>query len=242
MFLFEFDLEDGCNKVLGAGPYTFDQRPLMLKKWSPRMSMDPNEIRSVPIWIQLPDLPWEFLSPSILSKIGSFCGKPLYCDQCTLSITKLGFARILVEIDATGAYPEVVELQDENGAIFNQRIIYEWKPLICEKCCRMGHTKANCRVTQDYRKVSEKTSENKSKPETAAKNDKTEVNDAVPVSEADKSSAEPTMMDEVINNIIVSNMKTTKEGDKGESSMLNNSFSSLVNFPDLSNVIMKDKE
>ncbi|XP_050207530.1 uncharacterized protein LOC126656948 [Mercurialis annua] len=87
---------------MGSGPYTFDQKPLMLKKWHPRMTMDPNEIRSVPIWIQLPGLPWEFWSTEILSKIGSFCGSPLYCDQCTISKTRLGYARVLVEMDAMG--------------------------------------------------------------------------------------------------------------------------------------------
>ncbi|XP_050217364.1 uncharacterized protein LOC126668196 [Mercurialis annua] len=149
-------LNSFCNKVLGSGPFTFDQKPLMLKKWHPRMSMDPSEIRSVPIWIQLPGLPWEFWTADILSKIGSFCGKPLYSDQCTINKTKLGFARVLVEMDAMGPFPETVEMVDEDGKVFRQKIVYEWKPLICDKCCRMGHSKNNCRVTQNIKEALEK--------------------------------------------------------------------------------------
>ncbi|XP_050233351.1 uncharacterized protein LOC126681838 [Mercurialis annua] len=141
----------GC--VYGDGPYTFDQKPLMLKKWHPRMSMDPNAISSVPVWIQLPGLPWEFWSFEMLSKIGSFCGTPLYSDQCTLSKVKLNFARVLVEMEVAGPFPEVVELQDECGNVFKQKIVYEWKPLFCEKCCRMGHSIKNCRVGQNTKKA-----------------------------------------------------------------------------------------
>lgn len=57
----------------------------------------------------------------MLSRIGSICGKPLYYDRCTLSKMKLGFARILVEMDASGDFPEVIEMTDENSAEFQQK-------------------------------------------------------------------------------------------------------------------------
>ncbi|XP_050238355.1 uncharacterized protein LOC126687843 [Mercurialis annua] len=145
MFLFEFDSEQDCNGVLGSGPYTFDQRPFLLKKWQPRMAMDLSVIKSVPVWIQLPGLPWEFWTSGMLSKIGSFCGNPLYCDQCTINRTKLAFARLLVEMDTTGSFPDTVQLQDEKGNCFVQRIVYEWKPVYCDICRKMGHSKYNCR-------------------------------------------------------------------------------------------------
>ncbi|XP_050207769.1 uncharacterized protein LOC126657166 [Mercurialis annua] len=153
MFMFEFGSEEECNKVLGDGPYTFDQKPLMLKKWQPRMSMDPNNISFVPVWIQLPGLPWEFWTADMLSKIGSIYGNPLYSDQCTISKAKLNFARVLVEMEVAGLFPESMELQDEFGNVFNQKIVYEWRPLFCDKCCKMGHAKKNCKVNQDIRKA-----------------------------------------------------------------------------------------
>ncbi|XP_050238259.1 uncharacterized protein LOC126687745 [Mercurialis annua] len=118
--------------------------------------MDPNAISYVPLWIQLPGLPWEFWTIEILSKIRSFCGTPLYSDQCTISKVKLNFARVLVEMEVAGPFPEVPDLQDENGNVFKQKIVYEWRPLFCDKCYRMGHSIKNCRVTQNTKKALEK--------------------------------------------------------------------------------------
>ncbi|XP_050222191.1 uncharacterized protein LOC126672286 [Mercurialis annua] len=110
------------------------------------MAMDPSELTSIPIWIHLPGLPWEFWTKEMLSKIGSTCGAPLYCDQCTLSKTKLDFARILVEMEANGEFPNRVILQDERGAQFSQKIDYEWKPQRCEVCKKLGHLSSNCKA------------------------------------------------------------------------------------------------
>lgn len=89
MFLVKFSGEDGCDEVLQDGPFTFDNHPIVLKKWHPKMKLDIT-ICALLIWIQLPHLPWEFWTMDMLSKIGSICGKPLYCDKYTVSKLKLG--------------------------------------------------------------------------------------------------------------------------------------------------------
>lgn len=40
LFLIQFLDEEGCDQVLRNGPFTFDNHPLVLKKWRPRMTMD----------------------------------------------------------------------------------------------------------------------------------------------------------------------------------------------------------
>lgn len=145
LFLFQFNDEQGCEQVVEGGPFTFDNHPLILKKWQPRLILD-TAACALPIWIQLPGLPWEFWTVEMLSKIGSVCGKPLYCDKCTLSKVKLGFARILVEMEATGEFPECIELADENGKGFMQKVVYEWRPLVCSKCRKFGHLQQDCKL------------------------------------------------------------------------------------------------
>lgn len=80
----------------------------------------------------------------MLSKIGSVCGKPLYCDKCTLSKVKLGYARILVEMDYASDFPEIIEMMDENGVVCQQKVVYEWRPLVCSICKGFGHIKQDC--------------------------------------------------------------------------------------------------
>lgn len=48
-----------CEQVLKNGPFTFDNHPIVLKKWQPRMNME-MAVCTLPIWRQLPSLPWEF--------------------------------------------------------------------------------------------------------------------------------------------------------------------------------------
>lgn len=81
----------------------------------------------------------------MLSKIGSICGKPQYCDKCTISRIKFGYARILVEMDSLGDFHEIIELIDEHGVGFQEKVVYEWKPSICTICKRFGHHKQYCR-------------------------------------------------------------------------------------------------
>lgn len=152
LFLIQFADEETCEEVLQSGPYTFDNHPVVLKKWQPRMCMDV-AVTALPIWIQFPGLPLEFWSINMLSKIGSVYGKPLYCDKCTISKMKLGFARILVEMDSSRDFPEMVELVDEQGMVFQQKVIYEWKPSICSNCRKFGHLKQECSDGQQRRGI-----------------------------------------------------------------------------------------
>lgn len=54
----------------------------------------------------------------MLSKIGSMRGKPLYCDKCTLSKAKLGYARIRVKMDSSRDFPDIIVMVDEYGVFF----------------------------------------------------------------------------------------------------------------------------
>lgn len=54
---------------------------------------------------------------------------------------KLGFSRILVKMDASGEFLEFIELVDEHGAIFKQKVVYKWRPLVCSNCKKFGHLK-----------------------------------------------------------------------------------------------------
>lgn len=76
----------------------------------------------------------------VLSKIGSSLGQALYADDCTINISRISFARILVEMDVTKVLPKLVKIQDPETKIFEQAIVYEWKPIFCQKCLQVGYS------------------------------------------------------------------------------------------------------
>lgn len=39
---------------------------------------------------------------------------------------KLGFAKILVEMDSSRNFPDFIELFNKNGVEFKQNVVYEW--------------------------------------------------------------------------------------------------------------------
>lgn len=59
----------------------------------------------------------------------------------------MGFTRILVEMDSFGDFPNMIDLVDEQRDVFQQKVIYEWKPTICLNC-EFGHFKQDCNRRQ----------------------------------------------------------------------------------------------
>lgn len=59
LFLIQFTSDEGCAQVLLDGSFTFDNHLFVLKKWHLKLNLD-TVICTLPIWIQLLGLPWEF--------------------------------------------------------------------------------------------------------------------------------------------------------------------------------------
>ena len=79
-----------------------------------------------------------------MSKIGSVLGKPVQCDVLTSSMSRLSFARILVEIDLLVDLKHSVSLALPNGAYLNQKIVYETLLRFCKHCRVIGHNIVLC--------------------------------------------------------------------------------------------------
>lgn len=60
----------------------------------------------------------------MLSRIGSILGTHLFTDMCTFTRGKLGFARLLVEMEVQGESPDSIVLEDENGIQISQKVVY----------------------------------------------------------------------------------------------------------------------
>ncbi|CAK8544239.1 unnamed protein product [Lathyrus sativus] len=96
-------------------------------------------LRTLPIWIKLPNLPLHLWGEKSLSKIGSAIGNPVTTDECTAHKFRISYARLLVEVDVTQALAKEIIINDRNGAKLIQPIEYEWKLKFCEQCQRFGH-------------------------------------------------------------------------------------------------------
>lgn len=57
----------------------------------------------------------------------------------------LNFAKLLVEVKIGGKLPDMIYFRNEKGLVIEQRVTYDWKPMICDVCHKYGHSTEVCR-------------------------------------------------------------------------------------------------
>lgn len=127
------------DEILSKGPYTIMNMTMLLRDWSPEFNLKRDMLRTIPIWIKLPQLPLYLWGAKTMGKIGSILGKPIVTDECTAQRLRISYARMLVEIDITQEMPKEVTIADNEGHELIQAVEYEWKPKYCGKCKKFGH-------------------------------------------------------------------------------------------------------
>ncbi|KAM7493822.1 hypothetical protein LguiB_028431 [Lonicera macranthoides] len=91
------DLKD-MAKVVDAGSWYFDNKPIIVKPLSTNVSLERDGLFSVLIWIKLPGLKFHLWVTPMLSKLTSVVVRPLYTDMMTSNRSRLDYARLCVKI------------------------------------------------------------------------------------------------------------------------------------------------
>ncbi|KAL9236160.1 hypothetical protein vseg_010861 [Gypsophila vaccaria] len=145
VFLVHFKTMAILDQVLQSGYQLFDNKPMIVKPWTPQAALVKEDVKTVPTWVRLRDLEHKFWGEACLHKITGLVGTPVRVDEATIQKTRLGFARILTEVEVGQVLPDVIEFEDELGYNQEIKVEYEWKPVKCQKCSAYGHEGANCR-------------------------------------------------------------------------------------------------
>ncbi|KAG5624322.1 hypothetical protein H5410_009540 [Solanum commersonii] len=95
------------HEALQGGIYHFDNKPFIVKEWTPELKFSKEELQTVLIWVKFPGLNFKYWSRTGLSKIGSLIGKPMTVDHNTEEKNGLNVARILIEVEMGTQLPEV---------------------------------------------------------------------------------------------------------------------------------------
>ena len=127
-FIVKFQNLDDMNEILYSGPYTINNRPIILKQWSPDFDFGREFVDEIPLWVNFPKLPLNCWGVGSLSRIASAIGVPLFADECTTKQTRISYARMLIEVDVTKAIPQQITVADPNGRKFVLEVVMEWKP------------------------------------------------------------------------------------------------------------------
>lgn len=107
------------------------------------MGFTREELQSVPIWVKLEGLDYNYWSAWGLSKIKSLIRKLQIVDKQTEKKIGLNFARLLVKVKVDTELPQKVVFHNEKENVITQKVNYDWKPKICECCKKYGHIREN---------------------------------------------------------------------------------------------------
>ncbi|KAG5630687.1 hypothetical protein H5410_002404 [Solanum commersonii] len=88
-YVFRFALEADIEKVMQDGPYTYHNKPFMLRNWEASFIFDTKS---------------------------SAVGKPLYTDQYTIEMNHISYARVLVEVDISQPLLEIFTVDTHHGS------------------------------------------------------------------------------------------------------------------------------
>ncbi|XP_060961774.1 uncharacterized protein LOC133031984 [Cannabis sativa] len=152
IFIIRFASVEKRDNVLNGGYTFFNKRPVIMKAWNPDTDFQKEDIRKVPIWIQLENLELKYCGQNTLFKLVGQIGDPILVDEITKQRQKLIFPRVLIEVSMKQALPETIEFEDEYGGVAIVGIKYEWKPTICKNCNGLGHNTTDCRKAQGPQK------------------------------------------------------------------------------------------
>ncbi|KAM6590440.1 hypothetical protein CsatA_013045 [Cannabis sativa] len=145
VFLIRFTSIKDRDDILVGGYIFFNKRPVIMKAWDPNCNVKKEDIRTIPIWIQLEDLELKYWGQKSLFKIVGQLGKPIMVDEVTRERDKLLFPRILIEVSMEQEFPGLIYFENEFGNDVSVVVNYEWKPILCKHCKGMGHSSDDCR-------------------------------------------------------------------------------------------------
>ncbi|XP_074266692.1 uncharacterized protein LOC141589971 [Silene latifolia] len=150
IFLVRFSNEANKLAVLRQGHFLFDNKPLILREWSDQVELTKTNVMNVPVWIKLLNLPLKFWA-KCLPRIAGLVGKYIRSDASTEDKTRLGFARVLLEVPFGKPLPGFVKFLDEDGHVVKVEIECEWKPILCTVWGGNGHESEICRKSKQVK-------------------------------------------------------------------------------------------
>ncbi|PWA81545.1 hypothetical protein CTI12_AA184580 [Artemisia annua] len=114
-FVFKFSNEQGLNTVIENGVWIVNNKAMVVQKWDASVDLNKVEPDVLPLWVKFVNLPLEAWTTKGLSSIASRLGKQVMMDSmttkmCSQRVGRLGYARVLVEVDAKKGIPDHVDI------------------------------------------------------------------------------------------------------------------------------------
>lgn len=138
----KFDSIETRDEVLQRGCHHFGTKPFIITPSHENFQV--KRVEKVPMWVRFPKLDPKYWGLTSLSKLASLLRIPIMADKNTMQKNMVNYATVIVEMPILKKIPSYIIVDDEKGIIQQQRVDFEHKPAIYEKCKKYGHEVKNC--------------------------------------------------------------------------------------------------
>lgn len=135
-------------RILKRGMWNIGNIPLIMTKWTPNELKEKPEVKSIPLWVHLKNVPMNMFSWQGLSFITSAVGTPKHLHPETASCSNFKVAKIFVLADLSKELPRKINFTKE-GISSLVEFSYPWLPPRCNKCGKWGHLEKACIVNAE---------------------------------------------------------------------------------------------
>lgn len=163
VFIVRFKTMEQCDKVLVVERPFFDYKPMIMKPWNPDVHFAKDEVRTIPIWVNV-HVNFKYWGFTVLEKIVQSIGSLLKTNQATTNSDRLQFARCLIVVRMMQDLPDEVCFINEKGEVVDVKVEYQWKPILCDACKKLGHEIEKCRTKREAAKDKGRVQQWKPKP------------------------------------------------------------------------------
>ncbi|KAI3981719.1 hypothetical protein MKX01_009545 [Papaver californicum] len=145
-YLFKFSCTEDKIRVLeSADLWQIQQRPLILREWNWKLNFDRVEMKFLPVWVKIHNLPLFLWTTSFLSKVGSGLGIPLHADRKTNNRERLAYAMLCIDVEAHTSLPESLNIIVK-GMEYHMDIEYDLRTLKFANCSTFRQKNSKCRL------------------------------------------------------------------------------------------------
>ena len=135
-FQFIFPFEESLETVIRRGPWAFNDRMLVLQKWSSSANFNLNII---PFWIQIRGIPFHFLSREVIGEIGRAIGNVEEIDYDPETAARVEFVRVQINWNVEQPLRFHRNFQFQAGVNTLLKFRYERLRGFCEACGLLTH-------------------------------------------------------------------------------------------------------
>lgn len=148
-FLIQFYHSFDMTRILEGGPWSFDNRPLIIHKLQIGDIPTQVELNKLAFWVQIYDIPHGLFTEKVGISLGNFIGKFLDYDDSNRGAAWKPYMRIRVELNVDLPLKRWKKIKLCNGIATQVNFKYERLHTFCFICGKLGQKILRCSIYHD---------------------------------------------------------------------------------------------